>query len=158
MIMETKYIEIEYISPDLTQDERKKIFNEIDQSNRSCICLIYTGTYSLCTINADGDLYTQLELPGFNVIDKKDIEDNIKSYETDIKNLKSEYDKNIKSLDQQCKERIKKAEDENQKLRNHISELEKIINDTPKRNGCCEWISAKTLLETLKIITNKKDE
>lgn len=157
--METKYIEIEYLAPELSQDERKKIFNEINNCNGNHSLLFFNGSnYYIGYLNSDGEIYSNLDLPSFKILDKKDIEEEKKSYENDLTNLKSEYNKNIESLDKRCHEEIKKADIENQKLRNHISELEKIINDTPKRNGCCEWISAKTLLETLKIITNKKDE
>ena len=88
------------------------------------------------------------------------VNENFVHTESEIEDLKNQIrikDDMIKDLNVQYKE-IGKV---NKGLNDECESLEKINAElkeqliVPKRNGCCEWVSGKTLVEVVKELTKK---
>ena len=75
----------------------------------------------------------------------------------DLKNELNDKDKIISKLKIELEENLRNRKDIS-KLNDELSKQNAELKEqliTPKRNGCCEWVSGKTLVEVVKELTKK---
>ena len=75
----------------------------------------------------------------------------------DLKKQLNDKDKIISKLKIELEENLRNRKDIS-KLNDELSKQNAELKEqliTPKRNGCCEWVSGKTLVEVVKELTKK---
>ena len=88
------------------------------------------------------------------------VNENFVYTESDVEDFKKQLndkDKIISKLKIELEENLRNRKDIS-KLNDELSKQNAELKEqliTPKRNGCCEWVSGKTLVEVVKELTKK---